>query len=67
MLVTIMIIIWVQRVGFCFAQELTVLFHEVQGAELMEYLYTLLPISFFLTFFFQLGESYKSSSCYCVC
>ena len=45
------------------AQELAVLLQKVQGAELMEYLVTLLFISSFLTFLLQLGESCKSNSC----
>ena len=45
-------------------QELAVLPHEVQDAELMEYLDTPLSVSSFLTFLLQLGESYKSNSCY---
>ena len=44
-------------------QELAVLLQEVQGAELMEYLDTLLFISSFLTFILQLVESCKSNSC----
>ena len=45
--------------------ELAVLLHAVQGAELREYLDTSLSISSFLTLLLQLGESYKTNSCYC--
>ena len=45
--------------------QLAVLLHAVQGAELREYLDTSLSISSFLTLLLQLGQSYKSNSCYC--
>ena len=44
---------------------MAVILHEVQGANLMEYLDTPLSIFFSLTFLLQLGDSYKSNSCYC--